>query len=104
METALLELVALPTLQEMYFQKYPVCPLQLFMTLMSQPQKIGLLVCLIVVALGIAVFGMLHSSGGDAQASVAEFAKSIDHTKGDSPSVPADRLALGHSGPTKGSR
>lgn len=71
---------------------------------MSQVQKIGLLVGVIVVALGLAVFGMLHSSGDDAQASVAEFAKSIDHTRSGTPSVPPDRLALGHAGPLKGRR
>ena len=71
---------------------------------MSQGQKIGLLIGVIVVALGVAVFGMLRSSGGDAQASVTEFARSIDHTKSDTPSVPPDRLALGHAGPLKGKR
>jgi hypothetical protein len=71
---------------------------------MSGPRKLALLVGVIVIALGIAAFGMLRSSDGDPSANVTEFAKSIDHTKSDTPSVPPDRLALGHSGPTKGQR
>jgi len=71
---------------------------------MSGSRKIALLVGVIVLALGVAAFGVLRSSDGDAQANVAEFAKSIDHSKSDSPSVPPDRLALGHAGPMKGRR
>ncbi|CAN5432182.1 hypothetical protein BH11ARM2_BH11ARM2_09030 [soil metagenome] len=54
-----------------------------------------------LIALGIARFAVLKGSGssdGDTQANVAQFAKSIDATKSNSPSVPAERLALGRMG------
>ena len=57
-----------------------------------------------VLAVSIAAFAILKSTAGegDAQSNVADFARSIDQTKADTPSVPPERLALGRSGPTKG--
>lgn len=69
---------------------------------MSQGKKIAALLGLIVVALGALAFVLLRSGDGDANSNVADFAKSIDHTKSGSPSVPPERLQLGRSGARKG--
>ena len=56
---------------------------------------------LAVVIAGVVVFKSTASEG-NVQSNVADFAKSIDQTKANTPSVPPERLALGRSGPTKG--
>lgn len=71
---------------------------------MNDKRKLFLLGGLVAVALALAAFSLFRAGDGDASANVADFAKSIDNTKGDTPSVPPERLALGVSGPRKGGR
>lgn len=66
-------------------------------------KKTWLAIGLAVVAVAVCAFSFMKGgSEGNVQSNVAEFAKSIDQTKSDTPSVPPERLALGRSGPQKG--
>jgi hypothetical protein len=60
----------------------------------------GVAALAVVVAIVVALKST--ASEGNVQSNVADFAKSIDQTKADTPSVPPERLALGRSGPMKG--
>jgi hypothetical protein len=66
-------------------------------------KKTWLVVGAAVLAVAICAFSLMNSVGSeDVQSNVTEFAKSIDNTKANTPSVPPERLALGRSGPQKG--
>jgi len=54
-------------------------------------------VAVLVAAVGLALRGGSDSGAVD-QAEISNFAKSIDHTKSDSPSVPKERLDRGITG------
>jgi hypothetical protein len=62
------------------------------------PLAIGAAAAALAVA-GFVVWRSSQSSDGDTQSNVAQFAKSIDGNKRDTPSVPPERLKLGVSGP-----
>jgi hypothetical protein len=53
-----------------------------------------------VLAVALAVVMIIKSTASDGvnQSNIANFAKSIDNTKGNTPSVPPERLALGRTG------
>lgn len=60
-----------------------------------------LLVVVAVVVLAVAVSLALRGSSDSGpvdQAEISNFAKSIDHTKSDTPSVPQERLNRGRTG------
>jgi len=69
-------------------------------------KKNWIVVGVVVVVVLIAGFVISKTLGGESQgetqSNVADFAKSIDHTKADTPSVSPEQLSLGRSGPTKG--
>lgn len=67
-------------------------------------KKTWILIGVAAVAVCLAAFAAKKSflSDGDTQSSVSEFAKSIDQTKANTPSVPQEQLALGRSGGMKG--
>jgi len=52
----------------------------------------------VVIVCGLVVFKSLAGSSGQDQANVTEIAKSIDHTKANTPSVPPEKLRLGFTG------
>jgi len=58
---------------------------------------IGGVVLLVAIAAAL-LFKGDGEGGGVNQAEIASFAKSIDHTKSATPSVPEERLRLGVSG------
>jgi len=57
---------------------------------------VGLVV--VVLVCGAIVFKTTAGSSGQDQANVAEIAKSIDNTKGNTPSVSPEKLKLGRAG------
>jgi hypothetical protein len=59
-------------------------------------------IALVAVAIGAVSIFKSTASEGNVQANVADIAKQLDNTKGNTPSVPPERLALGRSGPQKG--
>ena len=63
-------------------------------------RKIWLTVGLVVVVIVCAfvVFKSTAGSSGQDQANVADIAKSLDHTKANTPSVPPEKLKMGFAG------
>jgi|GEM_PF-2963833 len=68
---------------------------------MAKPnRKTWIAVGLVAVVLlcGAIVFKTTAGSSGQDQSNVADFAKSIDHTKANTPSVSPEKLKLGFAG------
>ncbi len=60
---------------------------------------IAVVAVLVLVAAVVAKKSL--TPGGDTQSNVADFAKSINHTNDNTPSVPPEELAKGRTGPAR---
>ena len=61
-------------------------------------------IALLAVVLAVVMIVRSTASNSVDQSNISQFAKSIDNTKGDTPSVPPERLALGRTGGKGGVR